>query len=77
MDTNYLVRRQGVQPAAVDPSLDEGQSPAKVDKARLLIVDDIREALDGGRINHASELFMALRHFLETHPEGRAGLLER
>jgi hypothetical protein len=47
------------------------------EKIRTMIVDDIREALDGGRINHASELFMALRHFLETHPEGRAGLVER
>lgn len=40
---------------------------------RGMIVDDIRKALDEGRINHASELFMALRHFLSEHPEARAG----
>jgi len=47
------------------------------EEIRTMIVDDIRKALDEGRINHASELFMALRHFLEHHPEGRAGLVER
>jgi hypothetical protein len=26
------------------------------------------------RIRAANDLFMALRHFLEHHPEGRAGL---
>ena len=40
---------------------------------RGMIVDDIRKALDEGRIKHASELFMALRHFLNEHPEARAG----
>ena len=39
-----------------------------------MIVDDIHKALDEGRVGHAAELFMALRHFLEQHPEGRAGL---
>jgi len=34
-----------------------------------MITDDIQKALD-----EAAELFMALRHFLEHHPEGRAGL---
>jgi hypothetical protein len=38
-----------------------------------MIIDDIHKALDEGRVRHA-ELFMALRHFLEHHPEGRAGL---
>jgi hypothetical protein len=28
-----------------------------------MVIDDIRKALDGGRIRHAAELFMALRHF--------------
>jgi hypothetical protein len=41
---------------------------------RAMIVDDIHKALDEGRIRHAAELFMALRHFLERHPEGRVGL---
>jgi len=35
---------------------------------RRMIVDDIRKALDDDRIQHASELFMALRHFTTTHP---------
>jgi hypothetical protein len=43
---------------------------------RAMIIDDIHKALDEGRIRHAAELFMALRHFLEHHPEGRAGLAE-
>jgi hypothetical protein len=43
---------------------------------RAMIIDDIHKALDEGRIRHAAELFMALRHFLDHHPEGRAGLAE-
>jgi hypothetical protein len=27
-------------------------------------------------VRYAAELFMALRHFLEHHPEGRAGLAD-
>jgi hypothetical protein len=41
---------------------------------RTMIIDDIHKALDEGRVRHAAELFMALRHFLEHHPEGRTGL---
>lgn len=41
---------------------------------RRMIVDDIHQALAAGRIRHAQELFMALRHFLETHPEARVGV---
>ena len=41
---------------------------------RAMIVDDIRRALDDGRIEHAAQLFMALRHFLDQHPEARSGL---
>ena len=41
---------------------------------RTMIIDDIRKALDEGHIKHAAELFMALRHFLEQHPEARTGL---
>lgn len=40
---------------------------------RTMIIDDIRKALDQGRIRHAAELFMALRHFLAQHPETRVG----
>jgi hypothetical protein len=39
-----------------------------------MIVDDIHKALDGGRIKHASELFVALKHFLEDYPDAREGL---
>ena len=42
---------------------------------RTMIIDDIHKALNAGRIGHAAELFMALRHFLEQHPEGRVGLV--
>ena len=36
---------------------------------RNMIVDDIRAALNDGRVQHAAELVAALRHFLATHPE--------
>lgn len=42
---------------------------------RTMIVDDIRKALDDGRIDHAAELFAALRHFLAEHPQAREGLV--
>jgi hypothetical protein len=40
---------------------------------RTMIIDDIRTALYQGRVTHAAELFMALRHFLEQHPNARGG----
>ena len=43
---------------------------------RKMITDDIHKALDDGRIMHAAELFMALRHFLEHNADARAGLAE-
>ena len=44
------------------------------EKIRAMIIDDIHKALDDGRVKHASELFMALRHFLSEHPDARAGV---
>ena len=41
---------------------------------RTMITDDIHQALRAGRVKHAQELFMALRHFLDQHPEARAGV---
>jgi hypothetical protein len=41
-------------------------------RIRQMLVDDIRAALQRGERRHAAELFMALRHFLEHHPEARA-----
>ena len=41
---------------------------------RTMIIDDIRKALEAGRMAHASELFAALQHFLRDHPEACAGL---
>jgi len=40
---------------------------------RKMIIDDIHSALDTGRVKHAQQLFMALRHFLDEHPEARVG----
>jgi hypothetical protein len=48
--------------------------PHGAEAIRVMIIDDIHKALDAGRVRHAAELFMALRHFLEAHPEGRVGL---
>jgi hypothetical protein len=39
------------------------------DKIHVMIVEDIRAALHRGDREHAHELFSALRHFLETHPD--------
>ena len=39
------------------------------EKIRDILQDDIRSALGRGDRRHARELFMALRHFLSTHPE--------
>jgi hypothetical protein len=44
------------------------------EKIRTMIIEDIHKALDAGRVRHAQELFMALRHFLDQHPEARAGV---
>ena len=38
------------------------------EKIRDMLRDDIRAALAHGNRRHARELFMALRHFLSTHP---------
>ena len=48
--------------------------PHGEENIRTMIIDDIHGALDQGRLRHAAELFMALRHFLEQHPNARAGL---
>jgi hypothetical protein len=39
------------------------------EKVRSMIVEDIRAALKRGDRRHAQELFAALRHFLNAHPE--------
>ena len=44
------------------------------ERIRQMMIEDIHKALDEGRIRHGAELFMALRHFLEHHPEARSGL---
>ena len=51
------------------------KQPKGGEAIRTMIIDDIHKALDDGRVQHAAELFMALRHFLEQHPQGRAGLV--
>jgi hypothetical protein len=39
------------------------------EKIRRMIADDIREAIARGDTKHARTLGLALRHFLETHPQ--------
>ncbi len=39
------------------------------ERIRDMLRDDIRVALARNDADHARELFMALRHFLSTHPE--------
>jgi hypothetical protein len=43
-------------------------------RIRSMMVDDIHEALDEGRVEHAAELFAALRHFLAQHPDACEGI---
>jgi len=50
------------------------EQPHGGDTIRAMIIDDIHAALDAGRVEHAGHLFMALRHFLQKHPEARTGL---
>ena len=41
---------------------------------RTMIIEDIHKALDSGEVKHAADLFTALRHFLNEHPDARAGV---
>jgi hypothetical protein len=50
------------------------QQAGGAERIRTMMIEDIHKALDGGRIRHAAELFMALRHFLDQHPASRVGL---
>lgn len=50
------------------------RAPGGTKRIRQMIVDDIHGALDEGRVQHASELFGALRHYLDTHEAAHAGL---
>src|SRR5262245_49468460 len=47
------------------------KEPNGAEKIRDMIRDDIHNALSRGDKDHASELLMVLRHFLDTHPEGK------
>lgn len=42
---------------------------------RQMLIDDIRQALNENRVRHATELFMALRHFLGHHPQAANDLV--
>lgn len=48
------------------------KQPAGLEKIRDMMRDDIHAALDRGDKDHASELLLALRHFLATHPDAKA-----
>jgi hypothetical protein len=41
---------------------------------RKMLIDDIHESLDAGKIRHAAELMMALRHFVAQHPGAKSRL---
>ena len=46
------------------------RQPDGAETIRTMIIDDIHKALDDGRVKHAAELFIALRHLLEQNPQG-------
>jgi hypothetical protein len=48
--------------------LKEPNGPQQI---RNMMRDDIHEALGRGDKEHASELLMVLRHFLDAHPEAQ------
>ena len=48
------------------------KEPHGAEKIRDMMRDDIHAALARNEKEHASELLMVLRHFLDTHPEARA-----
>ena len=47
------------------------EKPGGPRQIRDMMRDDINEAIARGDQDHASELVMVLRHFLDTHPEAR------
>jgi hypothetical protein len=47
------------------------KEPHGAEKIRDMMRDDIHDALSRGDRDHASQLLMVLRHFLDTHPEAR------
>jgi hypothetical protein len=42
-------------------------------RVQEIICDDIREALHRDDLDHARQLFVALRHFISDHPEAVRG----
>lgn len=42
---------------------------------RRMLMEDIRAALDGNDIRHATDLLMALQHFLNEHPSAGEDML--
>ena len=44
------------------------------ERIRTMIIEDIHQALDQGRVKHAAELIAVLRHFLQHHPEAAVGM---
>jgi hypothetical protein len=60
--------------ALADYLLKQAGGPGRI---LTMIVEDIHKALDAGHIRHAAELFMALRHFLEQHPEANPELADQ
>jgi hypothetical protein len=47
------------------------KAPHGAEEIRDMMRDDIHNALSRGDKEHASELLMVLRHFLDTHPEAQ------
>jgi hypothetical protein len=46
--------------------------PHGPEKIRDMMIEDIRAASAEGNVKHAASLMAALRHFLNTHPCGKA-----
>ncbi len=40
-----------------------------------MIAEDIRDALHKGNLDHARELYVVLRHFMEEHPDAARGAM--
>jgi len=57
--------------ALADYLLHQAGGPERIG---AMIIDDIHKALNDGRVEHAAELFSALRHFLAEYPKAREHL---
>lgn len=69
-EVNAIAEHEHVpEMAAVGLAQYLSETPEGRERIRAMILDDIAEARQRHRRDHAHELIGVLRHFLETHPD--------